>query len=178
MKASAAGRWLVLLAALLSGCEGNASLHPATQPDLFVPTAMRIQPNFTQVSSWTHSGKPDGIEAHLEFTDQFGDPTKATGRVLFELFEFRRDSPDPRGKRIIHWVGSLATLDEQRERWNTTLRTYRFQLDDPAVDSARTYVLWATFELATGGRFFDHIVLQGHPAEKTEKKQGVGLGVE
>jgi hypothetical protein len=179
MKESVSGRWWILSAALLLGCESSASApHSSTQPDLFAPTAMRVHPIFTQVSDWTHSGKPDGVEAQLEFTDQFGDPTKASGKVLFELFDFRRESPDPRAKRLGHWVGSLATPDEQKERWNTTLRTYRFQLDYPQLDPAHTYVLCATFELTTGGRFFDQIVLPGHPAEKTDKKKGTGLGVE
>ena len=115
---------------------------------------MRVHPIFTQIADWTHSGKPDGIEAQLEFTDQFGDPTKASGRVLFELFDYRKESPDPRGKRLGRWVGSLASLDEQRERWNTTLRTYRFQLDYPAVSPSQAYVLTAIFELNGGGRFF------------------------
>ena len=179
MKALASGRWFILCAVCLIGCEDSLLSHPSTQPDLFAPTSMRVHPIFTQLADWTHSGKPVGVEAQLEFTDQFGDPTKASGIVLFELFEFRRESPDPRGKRLGHWVGSLATLDEQRERWNTTLRTYRFQLDYPAVDPTHTYVLNATFELSSGGRFFDHIVIPGHQPEKSEsKKPGFGLGVE
>ncbi len=147
---------------------GQAGQPP--QPDLFAPTAMQVHPIFTQIAEWTHSGKPDGIEAQLEFTDQFGDPTKASGRVLFELFEYHRDSPDPRGRRLGRWVGSLSTPDEQRERWNTTLRTYRFQLDYPAVLTTQSYVLTAIFELSTGGRFFNSIVLPAHPAEKPEHK--------
>ena len=59
---------------------------------------MRIHPIFTQIADWTHSGKPDGIEAQLEFTDQFGDPTKASGKVLFELFSYQNDSPDRAGR--------------------------------------------------------------------------------
>ena len=167
---------LIFLAGLATGCEDLPASHDATKPDLFPPAAMRVHPSFTEVGSWTHSVKPDGIEANLEFTDQFDDPTKASGRVLFELFEYRRDSPDPRSKRLGHWVGSLETLAEQRERWNTTLRTYRFQLDYPNIDPGQTYVLSAIFEPTTGGRFFDQIVLPGKTPEKTEKKHGIGLG--
>jgi hypothetical protein len=160
------------------GCEEGRSA--STQPvDLFAPTGMRVHPIFTQIADWTtHSGKPDGVEAQLEFTDQFGDPTKASGRVLFELFEYRRDSPDPRGKRLGRWVGLLDTPAEQRERWNTTLRTYRFQLDYPNVSPSEAYVLSAIFELSGGGRFFDSIVLPGRPDEKPERKDNLGLGAE
>ena len=187
MKARALGNHPLLFANVIGalfigcmgGCEDSPATHVTAQPELFAPTAMRVHPIFTQVADWTHSGKPDGVEAQLEFTDQFSDPTKASGKVLFELFEFRRESPDPRGKRLGHWVGSLATLGEQRERWNTTLRTYRFQLDYPQIDPGHTYVLSAIFELPAGGRFFDQIVLPGRPAEKSEpRKQSLGLGAE
>lgn len=130
---------------------------------------MRIHPIFTQVEDWNKDGKLDGIEAQLEFQDQFGDPTKASGRVLFELFDYRRDSPDPRGQRVAGpWVASLETLDEQREHWNTTLRTYRFQLKYPQIKRDKSYVLTAIFELSDGGRFFDRIIL---PPSRNELKQ-------
>jgi hypothetical protein len=170
---------LMLLCALATGgCESDHTLTTdATPVDLFAPTGMLVHPIFTQITDLNHSGKPNGIEAQLEFTDQFGDPTKATGKVLFELFDYRRESPDPRGKRFGQWVGSLTTPADQREKWNTTLRTYRFELTDPSISPTQSYVLSATFELSSGGRFFDRIVLPAHPAEKPEKKEP-GLGVE
>jgi hypothetical protein len=183
MDARATGRGLILCAvvavgmALGAGCETDR-VGPAatTQPDLFAATEMNVHPIFTQIADWTHSGKPDGIEAQLEFTDQFGDPTKASGKVLFELFGYRKDSPDPRGRRLGRWVGSLVTPDEQRERWNTTLRTYRFQLDFPGISTELPYVLTAIFEPTTGGRFFSRIILPGQTPEKTPKKSNSPLG--
>jgi len=176
MNARVSARFLMLCALVGFGCEGPAS--PAPQPDLFAPTAMRVHPIFTQIADWNHSGKPDGVEAQLEFTDQFGDPTKASGKVLFELFEYRRESPDPRGKRLGRWVGSLETPDEQRQRWNTTLRTYRFQLDYPTVSPSQAYVLSAIFEVSGGGRFFNSIVLSAHAAEQPAHKNNLGFGAE
>ncbi len=160
---------ILVAAALLAGCQTNP---PQTQ-GMFTATAMRVHPIFTQVANWSNSGKPDGIEAQLEFTDQFGDRTKASGKVLFELFGYRNDSPDPRGPRVNRWPGSLVTLDEQRDRWNKVLWTYRFQLEDPQVQPTQSYVLSATFEPVTGGRFFDQIVIQGHQPEKAAKKPEV-----
>jgi len=131
---------------------------------------MRIHPIFSGLKDWTGDGKPDGIEALLEFEDQFGDPTKAAGTVIFELFDFAdiktNYKPDPRGERICNpWVGSLRTLADQEARWNRTSRTYLFQLDEPSVRDDRSYVLSATFDTGTT-RFFDQIVLEGHPHPK------------
>jgi hypothetical protein len=155
---------MILCAMLAAGCgQEHAEVPQAAPVDWFAPVQMRIHPIFTQISSWNHGPKPDGIEAQLEFTDQFNDPTKASGSILFELFDYVKESPDHRGKRKGYWVGSLATLDEQRARWNTTLRTYRFQLVYPAISPDLPYLLTATFEKTGGGRFpVSSIVLPGH----------------
>lgn len=154
--------WIAIACGMmLLGCE-SAPRNTRTQTDelLFGPSAMRIHPIFTQVKDWTGDDKPDGIEALVELQDQFGDPTKATGRVIFELYEYREYNPDPRGQRLANpWIGELSTLDSQRERWNRTSRTYGFQLAFDQIRNDRAYVLTATFELNAGGRFFDQIVL-------------------
>lgn len=146
---------------LLLGCESSPSRpRSLTDAALFGPAAMRIHPIFTQIKDWTNDEKPDGIEALVELQDQFGDPTKASGRLVFELFEYRPYEPDPRGQRLANpWVGDLDTLESQRERWNRTSRTYSFQLAMASIDPKKTYVLTATFELSNGGRFFDRIIL-------------------
>jgi hypothetical protein len=158
---------------LLAGCDSTPA-DKSAPVNMFAPTGMRIHPIFTQVEL-DKDGKPTGIEAQLEFQDQFGDPTKASGRVLFELFNYRQDSPDPRGKRVGGpWVGSLASLDEQHDRWNTTLRTYRFELNDPIIHLDEPYVLTAIFELTGGGRFFDRSILPGIKSEsKTQEPSGI-----
>src|SRR5262245_13357907 len=86
---------------LLASCQSSTP-YPRTQNDaaLFGPSNMRVHPIFTQVKDWTGDDKPDGIEALIELQDQFGDPTKASGRVLFELFNYRPYDPDPRGDRV------------------------------------------------------------------------------
>jgi hypothetical protein len=157
--------WLIASVALLAGC--SSSHYPRSDIDsaLFGPAAMRIHPIFTQVKDWTGDDKPDGVEALIELQDQFGDPTKASGRVIFELFEYRPYDPDPRGDRLVNpWIGDLGTLDAQRQRWNRTSRTYGFQLAYDQIRDDRPYVLTATFELTGGGRFFDRIILS--PKEK------------
>lgn len=153
--------------ALLAGCSGMGSPTRMTDNDtMFGPSAMRIHPIFTQIKDWTNDGQPDGIEALIEFSDRFEDPTKAAGRVLFELYEYRRDSPDPRGKRLADpWVGSIVTLTEQKEHWSRTSGTYSFRLMYDPIRLDHNYVLQATFERTAGGRFFDKIILVGQSQE-------------
>jgi len=131
---------------------------------MFNPVSMRLHPTFTRVKSWTtenNTGKPDGIEAELEFSDLFSDPVKAEGRVIFELYEYRKDAADVRGARITTpFVGSLLTEDEQRARWNRATRTYSFKLAVPNLTASRSYVLTATFEPVAGNRFYSRIILQ------------------
>lgn len=155
---------LMLLVALVStGCGEKKTGAPRTpiEQQMFGASAMRIHPIFTRVRDWTADGKPDGIDALIEFQDPFGDPTKAAGRVIFELHTYQKYNPDRRGERLCNpWVGSLQTLDEQRDRWNRTSRTYSFPLSYERISERGTYVLTAEFQLASGGRFFDEIVIE------------------
>ena len=155
---------LACLASLaLVGCNGSRTEDPAVDEEaLFGPAAMRIHPIFTDVKDWTGDDKADGVEVLVEFQDQFGDPTKAAGTLIFELYDYRIANPEPRGRRLVNpWIGSVVTLDEQRARWNRTSRTYTFQLAYPTIDAGKSYVLTATFNSSTGARFFDRAVLEG-----------------
>ncbi|MGH7177953.1 MAG: hypothetical protein ACREJC_11275 [Tepidisphaeraceae bacterium] len=145
------------------GCQ-NARPAPRSESDaqMFGPVAMRIHQIFTQVKDFDGDDKPDGVEALIELQDQFGDPTKASGRVIFELFEYRPYDPERRGRRVANpWIGELESLDEQRDRWNRTSRTYGFQLAYDQIQESKNYVLTAEFQLDSGGRFFDEIILEG-----------------
>lgn len=158
---------------LLAGCQSSAPRPRDTAAcEMFAPTSMRIHPIFTRVRDWTGDGKPDGIEALLEFQDQFSDPTKAMGTVIFELYDYRRGDPDPRGNRLANpWIGSLMTLGDQREHWNRTSRTYSFELAYPAVSLNQNYVLTAIFQRADGGRFFDRMVIEATSAVPHKAKR-------
>lgn len=162
-------RSFALLIPLLSlgGCGiVDITADDGPEPSLFVASAMRIHPIFTEVKDWTGDGKPDGVEVLLEFQDRFGDPTKAAGTVMFELYEYRGANPDPRGARLANpWLGSIATLGEQQAQWNRTSRTYAFQLAYPNIEERRSHVLTAMFRSSEGGRFFDRVVLVGATQE-------------
>ena len=149
----------VVLILIATGCATTPG--PArSDAAMFAPVTMRVHPIFTDIKDWSGDQRIDGIEALLEFEDQFGDPTKASGNTIFELYEYRPNHPDSRGERVSNpWVGSLRTLADQQARWNRTSRTYLFQLELPGLSQDRSYVLAATFD-AGGTRFFDQIVLQ------------------
>jgi hypothetical protein len=130
---------------------------------LFAPTDLRIHP-FTALKDWSGDNKPDGIEALLELDDRFREPTRATGTVLFELFEYRRNHADPRGDRLAAWRGSLQTIEEQRARWNRISRTYTFQLAYPPIKAEHSYVLQAWFDVG-GRRLTSQVVLEAQEAK-------------
>jgi hypothetical protein len=159
-------RFLLALALLLTiastGCQSGDAPYPRDDVDaaLFGPSAMRVHPIFTRLSDWTGDGTPDGIEALIELQDQFGDPTKASGTIIFELYTYRKYSPDVRGDRLAVWTGSLQTLQDQKDHWNRTSRTYSFQLAKPYISPTSDYVLTAQFDLAGGGRFFGRTILE------------------
>ena len=130
---------------------------------MFTPASMRLHPTFTRVKNWTggDASHPDGIEAELEFTDEFGDTVKAEGTVTFELFQYRTGAADIRGHSVsTPFVGSLSTQEDQQARWNNPTRTYSFRLADPTITPGQAYVLTATFDPKAGGRKYARIILQ------------------
>lgn len=162
----------MLLAALLAGStvscsSGDRPPRVATaQPSMFAPTSMRLHPTFSRVLDTNNDGAADSIEAEVEFTDKFGDPTKAEGQFMFELFSFRQDNPDPRGSRLVNpFVASIVTPAEQETRWNRTTRTYSFRLATGAVGPRANYVLTVSFVSSNGKRFTDRTVLVPQRAE-------------
>ncbi|MGD0464228.1 MAG: hypothetical protein ABSB74_17230 [Tepidisphaeraceae bacterium] len=124
---------------------------------------------FSKVKDWSGRGAPDGVEALVEFVDRFGDRTKAAGTILFELFEYRPGWPDPRGARLANpWTASLSTYDEQKAHWETASGAYLFRLAYDQMAWNRNYVLTATFQSSSGGRFFSQTVLRARSPENRE----------
>jgi hypothetical protein len=187
-------RWVfvAMLFGWVAGC-GGAEPHARSGLDqrMFGPTGIRIHPTFTQVRDLTGAGKVDGIEATLEVLDQFGEPTRATGRVIFELYSYRKDMPDVKGRRLSEpWIAELNTREQQTEHWNAALRAYTFQLHYPQISTKDYYVLTAQFDLngegaavggvttrpsttatsRSGGRMFDQLIIEPGSEDKQHEK--------
>jgi hypothetical protein len=165
---------ITVLAAALAACQPasrTAIERESADVPIFAPTTLRIHP-FTSVKDWTGDNRNDGIEALIELQDRFRDPTKATGVALFELYEYRRNYPDPRGDRLAAWRGSVQTLEEQRMHWNRISRTYSFQLAFPPIRADKSYVLQVWFDQGgqggqggeAGHRLTSQIVLEAQEA--------------
>ena len=152
---------LILPALLLASCRTAPQPQPraATEQAMFGPSSVRLHRVFTRERDWTGGGTPDGIEALVELRDQFGDPTKAAGTLIFDLYEYRSPAPDPKGVEIAGpFVADLSTLDQQRLYWNRTSRTYSFQLAAP-VKPDKSYVLTVSFQPLQGERLFDEMIV-------------------
>lgn len=153
-------RWIWLAAIVCaSGCVSRPAPRSPVEQAMFGAVSFRIHPTFTQIKDWSGNHKPDGIEAVVEFQDQFGDPTRAAGNLRFELYHFSAADPDHRGTRIAIWPASLATKDDQIAHWDAAARGYTFQLALPSISNNRTYVLSAQFD-RPNQRLFDQLIIE------------------
>ena len=167
---------LCVTLSISAGCEGPRNLAPQSGSG---PASLRIHPTFTQVKSWMGDAKPDGVEAVVEVLDQFGDPIRGWGTLLFELDAYRRADPKYDAQRVDGpWKGELLNKEQQDARWSPALRSYTFQLGSLKVTPGQTYVLQASFETAGGagrpggGRLFDKLIIE--PAsDKADDTKGV-----
>ena len=150
---------LCIVALVAPGCSPLAHPRTADEQAMFGSISFRIHPAFTQIKDWTGDNKPDGIEAILEFEDQFGEPTRAAGTVRFELYTFRAAEPDHRGQRLATWAASLGGHDDQVAHWDRAARGYSFQLGYPTIHLDHAYILSAQFD-RPGSRLFDQLILE------------------
>lgn len=146
------------------GCSSSLPLTPPAPADasFFVPASMHASPVFTKTADFDGDGQFDGIEAVVEIQDRFGDPTKAAGRFLFQIYALKPYNPDSRGERIAGpFEGRVDTAQDQRNRWSKVNRAYIFQLAFPGALVSSDYVLETMFETPDGRRLTDRLTLEG-----------------
>lgn len=163
-------RWVAAVALAVGswGCSSSPTPPVRTPADanFFTPASMHLSPVFTKIADFDGDGQPDGVEAVVELQDRFGDPVKAAGRILFQVYDYRPVNPDPRGDRVAGpFEGRVDSVQDQRNRWSRVSRAYIFQLAFPNPKLDNNYVLEAQFESTNGSRLFDVLTLEG------EKKQ-------
>jgi hypothetical protein len=121
---------------------------------LTLPASIHIQP-FTGMRTFDEAGGVSGLEVLVTPEDAFGDPTKAFGTFRFELYEFRRNHPDPKGRRRLCWEQDVAEPKRNRVHWDVSL-AYRFRLRlDQAIPVGQRFVLVAIFSSPFTDRLFD-----------------------
>ncbi len=164
-------RWVAVLMFVGLGCSSGSAPQAGRTPaetTFFAASAMHASPVFTKVADFDGDGQPDGIEAVVEITDRFGDPTKAAGRFLFQIYSMKPYNPDARGERIAGpFEGRVDTAQDQRNRWSRVNRSYIFQLQFPNAAVSADYVLETMFETPDGRRLTDQLVLEGDHEKPT-----------
>ena len=126
--------------------------------DLLLPQRIRIHP-FTAMRM-LEDRDVRGVEARIEALDAFGDPTKAFGDVRFELYAYRANSPDNKGKCLNVWQVSINDPVSNMAHWDRVMRAYLFKLElTKQSEQAPRYVLVAVFASPYTKRLFaEHVM--------------------
>ena len=156
---------MVMMVAVLvvGGCDGTQRVEwPWQGEESFPVEDIQLHRSFTRVVPG-QGEQPEQIEAYVQLRDQYGDPTKATGQLRFEVFRFRSGFADPQGSRFEQ--GGLVVVDLQdaatsQKHWDPITRGYKAVLALPdQAESLRRLVLQATYVSDAGYRIEDEMVL-------------------
>ncbi|MDY7009215.1 MAG: hypothetical protein SVV80_00475 [Planctomycetota bacterium] len=158
----------ILAAALTAGCNGsfwqrNKPVVEETIPepiDTLLPKQIRIHP-FTGMSVFSEKGDIRGIDVRIEAIDAYGDANKAFGQFRFELYQFKPNSPDPRGVRLAVWNESIEDFKSNRRHWNSIARIYQFKLAwNRPTSVGQKFVLAVVFQSRFTERLFTERVFE------------------
>jgi hypothetical protein len=145
------------LAAALAGCNGSGNRWlPASRPgvetpvpqpvDLLLPRSIKIHP-FTGTRTFGDAGGVRGIEVHVEALDAFDDSAKAFGSFRFELYTYKRNSPESKGRQMHVWTVDLTKPADNLVHWDKVHRNYLFKLQwDQPIEVGNRFLLMAVFE--------------------------------
>lgn len=175
-----------LLTGALAGAPGCTWFLPTPREltgsgmDLFAPVAMRIHP-LTQVLAG-ESGKiastsapavttarerPDQIEIHVEFKDQFGDVGKAVG-----IMNLRVKTPSfglLDGHTVAEWSVDINSPRVNGQYWDTITRTYVFRYRATEAETMAAFQPGARFVIHATMEFANHSKLQDELAVAIKK---------
>ncbi|MCK4626575.1 MAG: hypothetical protein KAV00_14745 [Phycisphaerae bacterium] len=154
---------LTLTTVLVGGCEMFFP-KPGAQPpaaevvpepiNTLLPTQIRIHP-FTGLRAFSDKGDIKGLDVRIEAIDAYGDTNKAFGLFRFELYQFKPNSPDPKGPRVAVWNVNIEDFKTNRRHWNSIARTYQFKLAwNRPIPVGRKFVLITIFQSRFTERLF------------------------
>jgi hypothetical protein len=145
----------------------------------YSPRSIKILP-FTKPRSFDEDAVPDGIAVSLQPRDGAGDPVKAYGTFLFELYAYKAGTGSHRGERLQTWDKSISNPNDQKQFWQRVTATYEFQLswEGQPIPPQKRYILVASFQAPGGERLFDEYEFEFRlppgetlPAEQPKKKK-------
>jgi hypothetical protein len=122
----------------------------------YSPASIKILP-FTKPRSFDDDAIPDGIGLSLRPLDAAGDPVKAYGTFIFELYEYRPALGTHRGALLQTWTQPVSSPEDQRKFWERVTSTYEFQLswEGRPIPPQKKHIIVASFQAAGGERLFD-----------------------
>ncbi len=122
----------------------------------YSPRSIKIQP-FTKPRSFDEDAIPDGIAVSLRTLDATGDPVKAYGVFIFELYAYRGALGDRKGQLIQSWTQPVLDTKDQKQFWERITASYEFQLswEGRPIAPQQKYILTASFQSPGSERLFD-----------------------
>jgi len=165
---SRAGRLLLMtlvlgsLLALSAGCErglvGEGVAGPSTEElvSFYSPQSIKIL-QFTKPKSFDDDAIPDGIGVSLHTLDAAGDPVKAYGTFVMELYAYRPALSGHRGELLHTWTQAITNPKDQKQYWEKATKTYEFQLswEGQPLEPQKRYILTVSLEAPGAKRLFD-----------------------
>lgn len=148
--------------ALSAGCERGRLNEGADGPtaeelvSFYSPQSIKIL-QFTKPKSFDDDAIPDGIGLSLHTLDAAGDPIKAYGTFVMELYAYRPASPGHRGELLHTWTQLIANPTDQKQYWEKATKTYEFQLswEGQPLEPQKRYILAVSLQAPGAERLFD-----------------------
>ena len=153
---------LLVMAIFLPGCprgEIGTTVDGPTVEELvafYSPRSIKVLP-FTKPRSFDDDVIPDGIGVSLRPLDEAGDPVKAYGTFMFELYAYKKAIGTHKGDLLANWTQPVLDTGDQKQFWERVTSTYEFQLswEGKPLPPGSKYVLVASFQSPGSERLFD-----------------------
>lgn len=154
----------VLLFAAMNGCEMKGDRVVPRDMEQALPGVWQVRPVQLRIYPSTRFVQYENqlaLEARVEFLDELGDPLKAVGTLLFEVYPANRDGEVIDQRRLFSWEVPMLTKQANQEYYDAVTRAYLFRLgiDTLPKDLERT-VLRVSFTPPTGDRMITMAVIR------------------